>query len=310
MTKTRLNPAILILVIFMLTAGSMAQAQATRTWVSGVGDDANPCSRTAPCKTFAGAISKTAVNGEISVLDPGGYGAVTITKSITIDGGKGAGFGSILAASTIGININITSATDTRKTVILRNLSINGGGTGLRGINILAAAKVIIEDSQIFGFQGNPGVGISDTRAGGKLIIYGTEVSHNLGSAILMQPTALVTAALDRVQLSANGNSGIFAGSNARVTISDSVVAGNTSHGLFADGTGIINSENVRISNNGNTGAITTGGGTIRLSNAVVTNNAVGFNNGGTINTFTPSNNRIMGNAGANVGALTPIAQQ
>ena len=63
-----------------------AQAQATRTWVSGVGDDANPCSRTAPCKTFAGAISKTAANGEINVLDPGGFGAVTITKSITING--------------------------------------------------------------------------------------------------------------------------------------------------------------------------------------------------------------------------------
>lgn len=310
MKKTRFNPVILILAIFALAASSMAQAQATRTWVSGVGDDANPCSRTAPCKTFAGAISKTATNGEISVLDPGGYGAVTITKSITIDGSKGAGFGSILAASTNGIIINITDMADTRKTVILRNLSINGGGTGLRGINILAAAKVIIADSQIFGFNGSPGVGINDTRAGGKLIIYGTEISHNLGSALLMQPTALVTAALDRVQLSANSNSGIFAGNNARVTISDSVVAGNISHGLFADGTGIINSENVRISNNGNTGVITTSGGTIRLSNAVVTNNGVGFKNGGTINTFTPSSNKIMGNIGANVGALTPIAQQ
>src|SRR5580693_9720 len=66
-----------------------ASAQAPRTWVSGVGDDANPCSRTAPCKTFAGAISKTVAGGEISVLDPGGYGALTITKAITIDGGGG-----------------------------------------------------------------------------------------------------------------------------------------------------------------------------------------------------------------------------
>src|SRR6266513_4313678 len=66
-----------------------AQAQATRTWVSGVGDDANPCSRTAPCKTFAGAISKTAAGGEIDALDPAGFGAVTITKAITIDGGGG-----------------------------------------------------------------------------------------------------------------------------------------------------------------------------------------------------------------------------
>jgi len=310
MNNVRFNPIALLVAILALAASSMVQAQATRTWVSGVGDDVNPCSRTAPCKTFAGAISKTATNGEISVLDPGGFGAVTITKSITIDGGKGAGFGSILAALTTGIIINITSAADVHKTVILRNISINGGGTGLRGINILAASKVIIEDSQIFGFQGSPGVGISDTRAGGKLVVAGTEVSHNLGSAILMQPTALVTATLARVQLMNNANSGLFAGNNTHATISDSVAAGNTSAGLFADGTGIINSENVRVSGNGGTGILTTGGGTIRLSNAVVTDNGVGFNNGGTINTFTPANNKIMGNTGANVGALTPIAQQ
>src|SRR5712691_3114554 len=75
-----------LFVAITLAFSALAQAQATRTWVSGVGDDANPCSRTAPCKTFAGAISKTAACGEISVLDPGGFGAVTITKSITIDG--------------------------------------------------------------------------------------------------------------------------------------------------------------------------------------------------------------------------------
>src|SRR5262245_35714365 len=105
---------------------SFAHAQATRTWVSGVGDDANPCSRTAPCKTFAGAISKTAINGEIDALDPGGFGAVTITKSITIDGSYGSGFGSILASGTNGIVINIpVSANDPLRVVRLRNLSIN-----------------------------------------------------------------------------------------------------------------------------------------------------------------------------------------
>src|SRR5688500_2946121 len=67
-----------------LMLAAPAQAQATRTWVSGVGDDANPCSRTAPCKTFAGAISKTAAAGEINCLDPGGFGGLTITKSIMI----------------------------------------------------------------------------------------------------------------------------------------------------------------------------------------------------------------------------------
>src|SRR2546430_17270331 len=85
MSKIRFSLQALTLVLFTLVFASFAQAQATRTWVSGVGDDANPCSRTAPCKTFAGSISKTAVNGVINCLDPGGFGAVTITKSITID---------------------------------------------------------------------------------------------------------------------------------------------------------------------------------------------------------------------------------
>src|SRR5688500_11535540 len=91
-----------------------AQAQATRTWVSGVGDDVNPCSRTAPCKTFAGAISKTATNGEINCLDPGGFGAVNITKSITIDCKNT--HGSILNSGTTGVIVNLAAA-DVRKTV-------------------------------------------------------------------------------------------------------------------------------------------------------------------------------------------------
>src|SRR3954469_1479176 len=101
-----------------------ASAQATRTWVSGVGDDLNPCSRTAPCKTFAGAISKTSAGGEIDALDDGGFGTVTITKSITIDGG--GHLASILGAGTNGVNINDV-ATPTPDTIVvrLRNLSIN-----------------------------------------------------------------------------------------------------------------------------------------------------------------------------------------
>ena len=115
------------LLLIVLAAASLAfavpsaNAQATRTWVSGVGDDANPCSRTAPCKTFAGAISKTAAGGEINALDPGGFGAVTITKAITIDGGGGQ-VASTLVAGTNGI---VVSAPATA-TVTLRNLRING----------------------------------------------------------------------------------------------------------------------------------------------------------------------------------------
>ena len=128
----------------------VAQAQATRTWVSGVGDDANPCSRTAPCKTFAGAISKTAAGGEIDALDPAGYGAVTITKGITIDGGGGQ-VASVLVSGTNGIVVQ-AGPTDV---VTLRNLRINGvegtGGGGLNGIRYLWAPLSMSKDATFLG---------------------------------------------------------------------------------------------------------------------------------------------------------------
>src|ERR1041385_8664034 len=131
MTRTKLLFNMLAVFVVSLACGTLAQAQATRTWVSGVGDDANPCSRTAPCKTFAGAISKTAAGGEISVLDPGGFGAITITKAITINGdGQIAG---ITASLVNGVIVN-AGANDR---VVLRNIAIQGVGNGLNGIRYL-----------------------------------------------------------------------------------------------------------------------------------------------------------------------------
>src|SRR5438045_6437651 len=133
MNKFRFTINALAIAIFTLAFASMAQAQATRTWVSGVGDDVNPCSRTAPCKTFAGAISKTAAGGEIDCLDPGGFGAVTITKSITLD----CGFtGGILTTGVNGININDGTNTSV---VTIRNLSIIGASGAPKGINLITA---------------------------------------------------------------------------------------------------------------------------------------------------------------------------
>src|ERR1700712_1596076 len=101
-----ISAALSFLVLAVLLAAP-AHAQATRTWVSGTGDDANPCSRTAPCKTFAGSVSKTAAGGEINVLDPGGFGAVTITKSLTISSeGFEAG---VLVSGTNAIIVNAGS---------------------------------------------------------------------------------------------------------------------------------------------------------------------------------------------------------
>ena len=192
MNKFRFTINILAIAIFMLAVASMAQAQATRTWVSGVGDDVNPCSRTAPCKTFAGAISKTFINGEIDCLDEGGFGTLTITKSITIEGTYGSGFGSSLASNVNGFLINTTdlSGNDPLHTVRLRNLSITGTGpsgsvgtrTGVNGVRILQASNVFIENCLITDFSAR---GISDERNAtltGGLFITDTTV-RNCGGA-------------------------------------------------------------------------------------------------------------------------------
>src|SRR5713226_5180082 len=124
---------VVMLLVAFAVGTTAAYGQASRTWVSGVGDDANPCSRTAPCKTFAGAISKTATGGEIDALDPGGFGAVTITKSITLDGGGGQ-VASVLVAGTNGIVVQAPAGSN----VIIRNIRINGlkdsGNAGINGI--------------------------------------------------------------------------------------------------------------------------------------------------------------------------------
>lgn len=145
--------------VMLLTLGVSAStyAQATRTWVSGVGDDANPCSRTAPCKTFEGAISKTAAGGEIDVLDPGGFGAVTITKAITIDG-SGGSIAGVLVSGTNGITVNARAA----DTVILRNLDFEGLGSGVSGILFQGGGTLIVDNSTITAFT-DSGIKLTNT---------------------------------------------------------------------------------------------------------------------------------------------------
>ena len=158
-----------------------AQAQATRTWVSGVGDDVNPCSRTAPCKTFASAISKTAAKGEINCLDSGGFGSVTITKSITILC-RGT-IGGVLAGPTHGITIN-AGPTDR---VVLDGLDIEGSGTGLNGVNVLAGKEVYVIHTSIRGFTQN-GVNMASSTDGGRVFIYNSYVLFNAGGVNVVGP--------------------------------------------------------------------------------------------------------------------------
>ncbi len=189
------------LMICILFETAVANAQATRTWVSGVGDDVNPCSRTAPCKTFAGAISRTATNGEINCLDPAGYGAVTITKSITIDCEDTQG--SILAAGTNGVIVNITSATDVKKAFKLRGISINGAATGINGVRVLAANSVTIESVVIDGFTQH---GISLENADKiQLVVNESSIRSSVGSGVNAAPTGSADVTVSKSLISGNG---------------------------------------------------------------------------------------------------------
>ena len=277
--------------ILFLGSVTVAQAQATRTWVSGVGDDVNPCSRTAPCKTFAGAISKTAAGGEINAIDPGGYGAVTITKSITIDGG--GTFASILAAGTNGIIVN-AAASDI---VTIRNVSIDGANTGINGIRFLAGGALHIEKCEIFGFAGR---GIDAEPAGGStMYVLDTVLRNNDGGGILIKPGVYLGTSLDKVRLDGNFY-GVRAENNANVTIRDSIAEGNSTHGFHAFSTGagiLINLENSTATNNGGGGVTTSGAAAgISISNSTIMSNAQGINTsaGGSVYSF--GNNRIIGN--------------
>jgi hypothetical protein len=268
-----------------------ADAQATRTWVSGVGDDVNPCSRTAPCKTFAGAMSKTAPGGEINCLDPGGFGAVTITKSITID--CTGTFGSILASGTTGVLINTAGVN-----VVLRGLSINGGTStlpGLHGVRFLQGASLTMQDVIIFNFI--------STGAGA-------------GNGITFTPSTVAEIQLQDVTIVNNGSSSTTAGilisptgaGTASGTLNDVRLLNNTGAGLLVSGASTIMLVNSNVSQNVNFGLRTSGGNpTLRVGGTTVTGNGTGVSvAAGSI--FSYGTNRVNGNTGEGPfsGAIVP----
>lgn len=310
MSKVRFFFSILAVATFLVVATSSANAQASRTWVSGVGDDANPCSRTAPCKTWAGAISKTAPCGEIDALDPGGFGAVTITKSITLDG-TGT-MASILASLTTGIIINA----GTNDVVTIRGISINGFCNGIHGINILSAKTVNVEDCVIFRF--NTGNGITSTDANGvNLNVRNTVIRDNTLDGINTTSSGgNINVTLDRVSLIGNGN-GLHARSGTRVTARSSVFSNNTTNGIFADAAGgaLVNVFvwDSHISMNGGSGVRAGNAGNVGTSGVTINQNTIDRNvgngvlisTGGVVNTFT--NNSILGNGTDGCAGCLPV---
>lgn len=309
--------------VLLLLASGNVFAQATRTWVSGVGDDVNPCSRTAPCKTFAGAISKTAAGGIINCLDPGGFGAVTITKSMTISCKHVEG--SSLTGSTNGIIVNGAGIE-----VVLRGLDIDGSpptAPGLNGIRYLQGASLIVEDCIIRDFKaaapnGN-GIIVNNTSGNTELHVTGTRITGNgagtNGAGIQIIPSGAGAARVtitDSVVaeniVAIRADSGVTSGS-IFVTIADTTAAGSTIHGFVSLGNGglvqmMLN--NVVATNNLSEGVRSVGmNSDIRIGNSVVTANGTGLNtvSGGQI--FSYGNNLVNGNTLAD-GTPTSIAMK
>jgi hypothetical protein len=312
MIKIRFTLSILAIAIFTLTVTSSASA-VSRTWVSGVGDDLNPCSRTAPCKTYSGALSKTDKDGEISTLDPGGYGTVTITKSVTINGGgTGGGYGSILAPSLgTGVIINITDAADVRKAVRLDWLNINGVSTGNDAIRMNAGNTLIVENCVLDGFTGD-GIELNYTAAntGTVLSVHNTSIRNCAVTGIRTNAFSggQIKTAINNVQIIKCGI-GINQVNGTIGDVTNCVVAFCTTGVQTAEPTAgsVVNLDSVNISNNSGTGVNVVGSSRARIASCKI------FQNGTSLapaaNVDSGGNNNIVGNTTNTAPAGTPFAE-
>jgi len=287
-----------------------ALAQATRTWVSGVGDDVNPCSRTAPCKTFAGAISKTTAGGEISVLDPGGFGGVTITKAISLTN-DGAGEAGILVAGTNGITVSAGN----NDIVNVRGLVIDGTGTGLSGIRFNSGKALNVQNCLIKNFSG-AGIGINfSPTVSAELFVSDTIISNNGGGVLIATANAgaqAVFASLSRIEADSNGFGIKADGTNGtgtlNVVVRDSVASGNSVKGIWSNAaagtsTTLVMLDRVTSANNA-TGVQSDGAKSgILLNNSVVTGNNTGLAFTASAFLLSYKNNAINFNIGGNDGA-------
>jgi hypothetical protein len=287
-----------------------AHAQATRTWVSGVGDDANPCSRTAPCKTFAGAISKTATAGEINVLDPGGFGAVTITKAITISSESSEA--GVLVSGTNGIIVSAPAGA----VVVLRGLDIQGLNTGLSGIVFNSGGALHVEKCTIRQFTVN-GIQFQPS-ANANLFVLDTIISEDgnfgtsTGGGIAIKPSGGVTvAAISRSYIDANVSGIAMASSGGGqnfVNVDNSRISRNGLDGITVGATSTLMLDHSQVSFNGGGGVNANGGGGVaRLGNSVLIGNVNGVvaSGGGSVLSF--KNNEIAGSFTSDGIPINPV---
>ena len=319
MNKFRFAINALAVLVFTIAFASLAQAQATRTWVSGVGDDANPCSRTAPCKTFAGSISKTATGGYINCLDPGGFGAVTITKAITIQCDEEIGH--ILASGSSAIVVNAPAGAR----VTLRGLSLEGIGTGLNAISYVGAGgvlnvqEVVIHDFSQSGINFAPSSGNAQLSVSDETLIHDNNAGNINFAGILIKPTsgATVNASINGVQIQNNAN-GVFAdgtggGGAMNVNVRDCVIGNSSNTGVIAStsGPGIgVTVDRTMVVYSSTTGIASNGAAaTVRIGNSTISNNITGVAilGGSTMQSF--KNNQFSGNGSDGplpLAAVTP----
>jgi hypothetical protein len=293
MNKYKFAFQIFVLVGLFFAFSAVADAQGLRTWISATGDDANPCSRALPCRTFAVTLSKTTMGGEISCTDAGSFNAVTITKSITIDCEDTQGV--ITASGINGIIINLTDPLDTAKTVRLRGLSINGFATGLIGVKVLAANKVVLEELVIDGFSQH-GVSLQTSAGAVSFVMKETTIRNNVGNGVntFLTGAATATISVDNSLLAFNGI-GFNQGAATTSTIQSSGITNNTTGVQASGSTSILGVKDCAIANNG-TGVLASTSATVRIGSNIITSNTTGLS--GT-NIFTWGSNFIDGN-GAN----------
>ena len=285
------------------SAASPAHAQNVRTWVSGGGDDLSPaCARTAPCRTFAGAIGKTNAGGEINCVDSGSYGQVTINKSITIDcSGTNA---SILATAVNAIGIIINTDSQSGMIVRLRNISINGTLTGARGISITGVVSldsaISIEECVVDGFVT---FGIQNSAKAGRFLIKNTVVRNNHGSAVgiaAASGASTVRATLDNVTTFDSGYGFAF-GNGVQAVLKNAIASNHVTGGVQADaGATVSIVSSVLVGNV--TGIVAVAGSTIRVRDSDVASNITGLS--GTIQSHV--NNSFINNGAG--GTITPVA--
>ncbi len=299
MRKTFVLAAAVAATVLTFIAGP-ANAQATRTWVSGNGSDSNPCSYTLPCKTFAGAIGQTAAGGEIDALSPGGYGVVTITKSITIDG-SGGGLSSVLNSGTNGITISGSGVV-----VTLRHLAINGAGSGLAGISFTNGAQLNVIDCEIQG-SGQYGINFAPSTTNSRLFVSNTTVHDNGGYGIVIVPSIITgtptVATFDNVQSFHNGV-GFAAFDNVKAMITRSNISTNVAVGVSivtSSTASFVDMDETTISNNNGNGislSLNSGGHPqMRISNTYISGNvgsSMSIPFGTDVTSF--GNNRIIDN--------------